>query len=90
MLKNLNGNSKNFLPKLNFLLKKRRFNDTAINLRVKQIINDVKKNRDKSLIKFEKKFSLIKLNKKRIALNNTEINNIIRKIDKKTKKSFRC
>ena len=42
MLKNLNGNSKNFLPKLNFLLKKRRFNDTAINLRVKQIINDVK------------------------------------------------
>ena len=88
MLKNLNGNSKNFLPKLNFLLKKRRFNDTAINLRVKQIINDVKKNRDKSLIKFEKKFSLIKLNKKRIALNNTEINNIIRKIDKKTKKSI--
>ena len=88
MLKNLNGNYKNFLPKLNFLLKKRRFNDTAINLRVKQIINDVKKNRDKSLIKFEKKFSLIKLNKKRIALNNTEINNIIRKIDKKTKKSI--
>ena len=88
MLKNLNGNSKNFFHKLNFLLKKRRFNDTAINLSVKNIINDVKKNRDKSLIKFEKKFSLIKLNKKRIALNNTEINNIIRKIDKKTKKSI--
>ncbi len=88
MLKNLNGNSKNFLPKLNFLLKKRRFNDTAIHLRVKQIINDVKKNRDKSLIKFEKKFSLIKLSKKGLALNNSEINNIIRKIDKKTKKSI--
>ena len=88
MLKNLNGNSKNFLTKLNFLLKKRRFNDTAIHLRVKQIINDVKKNRDKSLIKFEKKFSLIKLSKKGLALNNSEINNIIRKIDKKTKKSI--
>ena len=87
MLKNLNGNSKNFLPKLNFLLKKRRFNDTAIHLRVKQIINDVKKNRDKSLIKFEKKFSLIKLSKKGLALNNSEINNIIERLIK-TKKSI--
>ena len=53
---------------------------------VKKIILDVKKNKDQSLLKYEKKFSkLKKLNKNDLVFSKSEINKIIKRLDKKTK-----
>ena len=85
----LNGNQNNFIRKLDLILKKRRiYNSKKYNL-VKKIILDVIKNKDKALIKYEKKYSKnnkIKINK--IKFSKKEVQNIIKKLDKKTKKSI--
>ena len=51
-------------------------------------MNSVKRKGDKAVIKFEKKFSNIKLSKFRIRFSRSEINKISKKIDKKLKKSI--
>ena len=60
MLKLINSNQKNFLAKLDIILQKRKLKDFKIDSKVKNIIQDVKKNRDFALIKYEKKYSNIK------------------------------
>ena len=55
MLKFLNGNQKNFEKKLRFILDKRKIVQKSKSKDVKKIINDVKKNGDKALLKYEKK-----------------------------------
>ena len=60
MLKLIKSNQKNFLAKLDIILQKRKFKDPKIDLKVKSIIQDVKKNKDSALIKYEKKYSNIK------------------------------
>ena len=60
MLKLIKSNQKNFLEKLEIVLQKRKLNDPKIDLKVKNIIQDVKKNKDAALIKYEKKYSNIK------------------------------
>jgi len=89
MLKFLNGNSKNFLSKLSILEKHRKKLQVNKSTVVKKIIADVKKNKNKSIIKFEKKFSKLKnLNIKNIKFTDKEISIIIKKLDNKTKKSI--
>ena len=88
MLKFLNYNKKNSLKNLEIILNKRKFtqkNQTSI---VKKIISDVKKNGDKAVIKYEKKFSKIKNSPNSIIFSKKEINGITKKIDKKIKKSI--
>ena len=89
MLKFLNGNNKNFISLLNSTLEKRRFRSTNKILLVRKIIEDVKKNKDKALIRYEKKFSKLKnLNIKNIKYSESEIKKIISKLDRTTRKSI--
>ncbi len=63
-MKILNYNNSSFFYILNKLLNRRMINnDTKIKSNVKNIINDVKKNKDKALFKYSSKFDNIKINK---------------------------
>jgi histidinol dehydrogenase len=89
MLKLITSNQKNFLEKLNIILQKRKMQNPKIDLKVRNIIQDIKKNKDLALIKYEKKYSKLK----NISINNIkfsilEKNKIIKKLDKKTKASI--
>ena len=89
MLKIIKSNKKNFISKLDIILQKRKFQSPKVDLIVKNIIQDIKKNKDVALIKYEKKYS----NLKNISLNNIKLSNkekikIIKKLDKKTKNSI--
>jgi len=89
MLNYISTEKKNFFKQLELFLKKRRTKDSIKNLIVKKIIRDVIKNQDKALIKYEKKFSKSKTIKtKDLRFSTLEIKNIIKRLDKKTKKSI--
>tara|TARA_B100000767_G_scaffold263088_1_gene276420 strand:+ start:1157 stop:2458 length:1302 start_codon:yes stop_codon:yes gene_type:complete len=89
MLKLINSNQKNFLEKLDVILQKRKLKDPSIDSKVKNIIEDVKKNKDLALIKYEKKYSNIKnISLKNIKFSISEKRKIIKKLDKKTKNSI--
>ena len=89
MLKLIKSNQKNFLLKLNFILEKRKFKNPNIDKKIKSIIQDVKKNKDIALIKYEKKHSKLKnITLKNIKFSNAEKIKIIKKLDKKTKNSI--
>lgn len=63
-MKILNYNNSSFFYTLNKSLNRRMINnDTKIKSNVKNIINDVKKNKDKALFKYSSKFDKIKINK---------------------------
>ena len=66
MLKLIKFNQKNFLVKLDLILQKRKIQNPKIELKVKKIVQDIKKNKDIALIKYEKKYSKLK----NISLNN--------------------
>ena len=86
MLKFLNGDTKNFLNKLEEILGKRNIQDSSISLTVNKIIKEIKKDKDKALIKYEKKFTKIKkIKSKDLKFSKKEINIIIKKLDKNTK-----
>ena len=89
MLKLIKSNQKNFLVKLDIILQKRKLKDPKIDLKVKSIIQDIKKNKDLALIKYEKKYSNIKnISLKNIKFSIIEKKKIIKKLDKKTKNSI--
>jgi histidinol dehydrogenase len=88
MLKIIDLNKKNFLIDLIKILNKRKLNQKLKTNAVKDIILSVKKNGDKSVIKFEKKFSKIKIKSTKIIFSKKEINEISKKIDTKLKKSI--
>jgi histidinol dehydrogenase len=50
MIRLIKGSQKNFLSKLNFILDKRKSKDNNIDLKIKLIIKDIKKNKDIALI----------------------------------------
>ena len=56
-MKILNSKSKNFDKSLNNLLNKRKKKLKSSSVSVTKIINDVKKNGDKALLKYERKFN---------------------------------
>ena len=65
MIKILNTKSKKFNNQLNYYLNLRKLNFNSKKFIVKKILQDIEKNGDKSVIKYEKKFNKInKLNKK--------------------------
>jgi len=89
MLKLIKSNQKNFLAKLDIILQKRKTKDPKIDLKVKSIIQDIRKNKDLSLIKYEKKYSNIKnISLKNITFSTSEKKNIIKRLDKKTRDSI--
>ena len=89
MIKILNTKSRNFENKFEYFLKLRRtYADSKIKI-VKEIVKDIRKNKDKSLIKYEKKFNNLKnLNKKKLFFSDSEINKNIKSLDIEVKKSI--
>ena len=88
MLKYLNGNQKNFEKKVKDNKKKRKIAQRKKSKNVKSIVQNVYKNGDKALIKYEKKFSNVKTNIRSIKFSKKEINKISKKIDKRLQKSI--
>ena len=91
MIKVINCKTKNYKKKLNSFLDNRRINKNVNTNIVIQILKDVKKNKYKALLKYEKKFS----GNNQIKINPIAIKKSINSLDKKTKKvlvdsSIRC
>ena len=83
-IKVINCKNKNYINKLKIFLDRRRSGkiiDTSI---VSKIIKDIKKNKFKALIKYEKKFS----NNKKIKPSQKEIRQSIKTLDPKIKKAI--
>ncbi len=83
-MKLLDSNSKNFNRTLDKLLYLRRNKIQSSLVSVKNIIKDVKKNGDKALLKYEKKFN----KNKTISTNPKKINRLISSLDNKVKKAI--
>ena len=82
-MKILNSNSKNFDKILDSLLSQRKRKVQSSSVSVTSIINDVKKNGDKALLKYEKKF-----NKNNIIVPSSEqISKSIKSLNKKVKQA---
>jgi histidinol dehydrogenase len=89
MLKLIKSNQKNFLLQLDTILQKRKLQNPKIDQKTKKIIQDIKKNKDKALIKYEKKYSKLKnISLNKIKFSNSERKKIIKKLDKTTKNSI--
>ncbi len=88
MLKFINADKRNFSKNLKSILNSRKFKQKAESTSVKKILLDVKKNGDKSIIKYEKKFSKIKSSSNKLKFLPKEIDEISRKIDKNLKTSI--
>ena len=84
MIKILKANNKNYLLNINRFLNYRRSRNRFNNSIVKKILYDVKKNKQKALIKYERKFS----NNSKINVNSAEINQSIKKLSPKIKSSI--
>ena len=84
MIKILDCKKKNYISELNnFLIKRKKENKRSKKI-VKKIIDDVKKNGDKALIKYEKKYS----KNKQIITNNKNISKVQRTLDLNVKKAI--
>ncbi len=89
MIKILVSKSKNFNKQLEYYLSIRRQTNASKLSVVKKILKDVKKNKDKSLTKYEKKFNKVRsINKKDIVYTSSEIRRSIKKLDNRTKNSI--
>ena len=88
ILKFLNTNQKNYLQKLELILGARKLKQQDQSSNIKQILFNVKKYGDKAVLKYEKKFSKIKTNNKRIKFTKKEINRILVNLDANLKRSI--
>ena len=84
MIKILNSKNKRFDFILDKLLGKRKNKVQIETVSVVKILKEVKKNGDKAVIKYEKKFN----NNKTIKPNSKQINKLIKGLDKKVKKAI--
>ena len=84
MIKIFNTASKKFSKNLNYFLDLRKKNINLRNSKVLKIIDNIKKNGDVSLIKYEKKFN----SNSKIRVSNLEKKKCIQKLDKRVKKSI--
>jgi histidinol dehydrogenase len=83
-MKILNSNSKNFNKNLDSLLLQRKKKVQSNSVSVSSIIKDVRKNGDKALVKYEKRF-----NKNTIIVpSQKQITNSIKSLDKKVKQAI--
>jgi histidinol dehydrogenase len=84
MIKILDSNKKNFYTTLNKIINKRK-NINKSNLKsVERIINNVRKNKDKALVYYEKKFN----NNSKIIPSKKEITKAIKLLDPKIKRAI--
>ena len=81
-MKILNSKSKNFDKLLDILLSKRKNKLKSSSVSVTKIINDVKKNGDKALLKYEKRFNQNTL----LFPSSEQIAKSVRSLDSKVKK----
>ncbi len=89
MINYLNGNKSSFLKELKHILGKRKFSQKNLDKKVFKIIKNVKKNKDRALILYEKKFSNIKKSSTvNFKFSKKEIKEVIRRLDYNTKKSI--
>ena len=84
MIKIINCNKKNYLNNLVKFLDLRRSEKKNENKIISKILKDVKNNKNKSILKFEKKFS----KNNQIKPSITQINKAIKTLDPKTKKAI--
>ena len=84
MIKILYCNNKSYVSKLSKLLRKRKIDYKTIKSVVSKIINDVKKNGDKAILKYEKKYS----NNDKITISKKEISKAIKSLDPKIKRAI--
>ena len=89
MIKILNTKSRNFQSEFDYYLNSRRkYSESKIKT-VARIIKDVRKQQDKSLIKYEKKFNSLKnLKRNKLFFSNSEIKKNIKNLDLKVKNSI--
>ncbi len=88
MLKVLKFDNNHSLKVLKLFLDKRKSVQKNQTFIVSKIIQDVKKNGDKAVINYEKKFSKIKKKSNKLLFTSKDINKISKKIDLKVKKSI--
>jgi len=84
MIKQINCNKKNYLDNLTKFLDIRRSSKKPENIIISKILSDIKKNKNKALKKYEKKFS----KNSQIKPSIKEINNAIKFLDPKIKKAI--
>ena len=84
MIKVLNCNSKNYINKLIKFLNLRRIGKSVDTKTVSNIIKDIKKNKFKAVLKYEKRFS----KNSQIKLSKKQINKSIKKLDLNVKKAI--
>ena len=85
MLKVLKYNKFNSSEALEKFLNRRKSIQKKQVKAVSKIIKNVKKNGDKAVLNYEKKFSKIRKSSNKVFFSNLEINNISKKTDKKIK-----
>ena len=88
MLKILNINNRSSLKILETFLEKRKSFQKSQTKAVSLILKNVKKNGDRAVLNYEKKFSKIKKSNNKIFFSKEEINILSKKIDDKLKKSI--
>ncbi len=88
MLKLLSYNSKSSSKSLKIFLDKRKYSQKNLTQTVNKIIKNVKKNGDKSVINYERKFSRLKSKSSKVLFTNKEINQISKNLDKKIKQAI--
>ena len=88
MLKTFNYNKNGASKALEVFLNKRKSTQKNIASSVYKIIQDVKRNGDKAVLNYEKKYSKIKTKSNKIFFSNKEINQIVKKTDYKIKKAI--
>ena len=84
MIKVLDCKNKNYISKLYLILEKRRSGKKVNTNIVSKIIKDVKNNKFKALLKYEKRFS----QNNEIKLTNQKISKAIKSLDQKTKEAI--
>jgi len=88
MIKTFNYNKNGASKTLEVFLNRRKFTQKNVASSVYKIIRDVKRNGDKAVLKYEKKYSKINTKSNKIFFSNKEIDQIAKKTDIKIKKAI--
>ena len=88
MLKLIKYSSNNSSKSLQNILNKRKSIQKKQSLAVSRIIQKIKKNGDKAIINYEKKFSKVKTRSRKILYTNKEITKISKKTDQNVKRAI--
>ena len=74
MLRFFNANKKNSIHQLNLILSSRKLKQKTKSALVKNILFNVKKNGDRAVFNYEKKFSNVKISSKKIQFSHVRRN----------------